>query len=322
MTRMGHQDAMFEQHRAYLLNVAYRMLGEIAAAEDVVQEAWLRWRKVDAADILDSRAWLTATAIRLSLDALRKVRARRESYVGPWLPEPLVPDDMRAFAADRVAEQAELASDLSLALLHVLERLSPEERAALILRDAFDCGYEVIAQALGKNEAACRKLISRARERVRLDRPRFATSEEARRDLLSRFAKASLSIDETEMARLFAPDAIAYSDSGGSVKAALNPIVGGERIARFILGVMRKFYLTRELQMLFADINGRPGLVLFSDDTVFAALTIEGSDGRITALYSIQNPEKVRRLTQALDRDLLRVNIQPRPDTSDSASRH
>src|SRR5258708_2745783 len=153
--------AIFERYRAHLLGIAYRMLGEMSAAEDVVQEAWLRWQRTDRDDVREACAWLSAATVRLALDALRRVRARRESYVGPWLPEPILPDDMRAFAADATAARAELASDLSLALLHVLERLSPEERAALILHDAFDSDYADIAAVLEKSEAACPKLVSR-----------------------------------------------------------------------------------------------------------------------------------------------------------------
>src|SRR5689334_6605346 len=230
----------FREHRTHLLGIAYRMLGEMGSAEDVVQEAWLRWRRIDAADIRDARAWLSAATVRLSLDALRKARARRETYVGPWLPEPILPDDMRAFAADAPAARAELASDLSLALLHVLERLAPEERAALILHDAFDCDYAEIAAALEKSEAACRKLVSRARERVRTGRPRFAASRDAHRDLLLRFAQANTATDPHELTALLAPDAIAYSDGGGRVAAALKPIYGADKIGRFVTGLRRK----------------------------------------------------------------------------------
>jgi RNA polymerase sigma-70 factor, ECF subfamily len=181
---------VFEGHRAHLLGLAYRMLGEMAGAEDVVQEAWLRWQRANETEIREPRAWLSTITIRLALDALRAARSRRETYVGPWLPEPLLPDDMRALAADAPAARAELASDLSLALLHVLERLSPEERAALILHDAFDWNYDEIAAMLEKSEAACRKLVSRARKRVRADRPRYSVSGEKHKALVARFAEA------------------------------------------------------------------------------------------------------------------------------------
>ncbi|HSM94919.1 MAG TPA: RNA polymerase sigma factor SigJ [Rhizomicrobium sp.] len=293
--------ATFERHRAHLLNIAYRMLGEMAAAEDVVQEAWLRWRRADGEDIRDPRAWLSAATVRLSLDALRKIRARRESYVGPWLPEPLLPDDTRTFAADAPAARAELASDLSLALLHVLERLSPEERAALILHDAFDCDYAEIAAMLDKNEPACRKLVSRARERVRADRPRFTTSREAHRDLLMRFAQASSSSDPQEMMSLLAPDAIAYTDGGGRVAAALNPIYGADKIARFIQGLGRKFYANAVLELSVTEINGQPALVIRADDEMLGLLAIETDGERITTLYGLRNPDKLTRVMRSLN---------------------
>jgi RNA polymerase sigma-70 factor (ECF subfamily) len=292
--------AIFERHRAHLRNIAYRMLGEMAAAEDVVQEAWLRWQRTDGEDIRDPRAWLSAATVRLSLDALRKVRARRESYVGPWLPEPLLPDDTRAFAADAPAARAELASDLSLALLHVLERLSPEERAALILHDAFDCDYSEIAAMLDKNETACRKLVSRARERVKADRPRFTASKEAHRDLLQRFAKASGSSDPQEMMALLAPDAIAYTDGGGRAAAALNPIYGPDKIARFIAGLGRKFYANVLLDSSMTEINGQPALVIRDGKELLGVFTIETDGEKITTLYGLRNPDKLLRLAKSL----------------------
>lgn len=291
--------ATFEAQRTHLRNIAYRMLGEMGAAEDVVQEAWLRWRTADANAIRDPRAWLSAVTIRLSLDALRKVRARRESYVGPWLPEPILPDDTRAFAADAPAARAELASDLSLALLHVLERLAPEERAALILHDAFDCDYSEIAAALDKSEAACRKLVSRARERVKSGRPRFAVSQDAHRDLLLRFAKASASPDPHAIAALLAPDAIAYSDGGGRVAAALKPIYGADKIARFVTGLRRKFYAAVEFGIEIVDVNGNPGLMISADGVLLGVLSIETDGECITAIYIMRNPAKLSRFVQS-----------------------
>jgi RNA polymerase sigma-70 factor (ECF subfamily) len=288
--------ATFEGQRTHLIGIAYRMLGEMSAAEDVAQEAWLRWRRVDDEGIRDPRAWLSAVTIRLSLDALRKARARRESYVGPWLPEPITPDDTRALAADAPAARAELASDLSLALLHVLERLSPEERAALILHDAFDCDYATIAQALEKNEAACRKLVSRARERVKQGRPRFEVSHDQHQDLLLRFARASATRDETRLLSLLAPDAIAYTDGGGKVAAALNPIYGADKITRFILGLAKKFYSDSQLASSMVEVNGSPGLMLQIDGEFFGVITIETDGDRVIALYVVRNPDKLTRI--------------------------
>jgi RNA polymerase sigma-70 factor (ECF subfamily) len=291
---------VFERNRAHLRSIAYRMLGEMAAAEDVVQEAWLRWRRADGEDIHDPRAWLSAATVRLSLDALRSARARRETYVGPWLPEPILPDDMRAFAADAPADRAELASDLSLALLHVLERLSPEERAALILHDAFDCDYAEIAATLGKNEAACRKLVSRARERVKADRPRFNVSGDAHRDLLMRFAKASASLNPEELSALLAPDAIAYTDGGGRVAAALNPIYGADKIARFIVGLGRKFYEAALLETSMIEVNGQLALLIRDGEESLGIIAIETDGEHITTVYGLRNPEKLSRLIESL----------------------
>jgi RNA polymerase sigma-70 factor (ECF subfamily) len=292
--------ATFERHRAHLLNIAYRMLGEMTAAEDVAQEAWLRWQRVHAADIRDPRAWLSAATVRLSLDALRRLRARRETYVGPWLPEPILPDDVRAFAADAPAARAELASDLSLALLHVLERLSPEERAALILHDAFDCDYGEIAATQEKSEDACRKLVTRARERVRSGRTKHRITREQHHDLLARFAAASVSNDSKQLETLFAPDVIAYTDGGGRVTAALNPIYGADKVTRFMLGLGKKFTGRGTPGMSLTDVNGEPGLILTLDGELFAAASIEVHDGHIAGIYVVRNPEKLARLAVAV----------------------
>jgi RNA polymerase sigma-70 factor, ECF subfamily len=290
--------AGFEAQRPHLLGLAYRMLGEMPAAEDVVQEAWLRWAREDRSDIREVRAWLSTATVRLALDALRKIRARRENYIGPWLPEPILPDDTRAFAVDGPAAHAELASDLSLALLHVLERLSPEERAAFILHDAFDCDYPVIAETLEKSEATCRKLVSRARERVKNERPRYTASSEAHRDLLMRFAQATLTRDADALASLFSPDAILYSDGGGKMAAALNPIYGPDKITRLVLGLTGKFDGVRSVEPM--EINGRPGLILRMDGRMDSTLNIETDGTLITAVYLVRNPDKLGRVERVL----------------------
>jgi RNA polymerase sigma-70 factor (ECF subfamily) len=293
---------VFETERAHLLGLAYRMLGEMAAAEDVVQEAWIKWRGADRSDIRDAHAWLSTVTIRLALDALRSARSRREVYVGPWLPEPILPDDTRAFAADVPAARAELASDLSLALLFVLERLSPEERAALILHDAFDCDYATIAAMLDKTEPACRKLVSRARESVRHDRPRQNVSRDQHRELLARFAQATMTQDADALARLFAPDVVFYSDGGGRVPAALNPIYGTDKVQRFILGLVRKFTDAAKTSFAPIEINGRPGVLLTLNDQIHSVLDIETDGERITSAYLVRNPEKLARVERALSR--------------------
>lgn len=292
----------FEEQRVHLLGLAYRMLGEMAAAQDVVQETWLRWQSADMAEIRDVRAWLSTAAIRLSLDALRAARARRETYVGPWLPEPILPDDARAFSAKTPEASAELASDLSLALLHILERLSPEERAAFILHDAFDCDYRDIAATLGKSEVAARKLVSRARERVRHDYPCRNVSREQHLDLLARFTRATAEQDSAALRQLFAPDVVFYTDGGGRATAALNPIFGREKVERFVLGLARKRSTAENFPGIVAmEINGRPGLVIAFAGKIDSTLDIETDGERIMALYLVRNPDKLLRLESAME---------------------
>lgn len=294
------QTNRFEAYRSHLFGIAYRMLGEVAGAEDIVQEAWLRWNRADRQEIRDPRAWLSAVVVRLSLDALRAVRARRERYVGPWLPEPLLPDDMRALSADSVASHAELASDLSLALLHVLERLGPEERAAFILHEAFDCDYAEIAVVLEKSEVACRKLVSRARERVRNGRTRHEATHEEHKALMVRFAEAVATSDQTKLLSLFADDVVFYSDGGGRVPAALNPVRGADSVMRLLIGLVRKAPVPSSPMIAPTEINGRFALALTLGDALHSVVTADGTADRITAIYVIRNPEKLARYCRAM----------------------
>ena len=289
---------IFNANRSHLLGIAYRMLGEMSGAEDVVQESWLRWHRAAPDDVRDPRAWLSAVTVRLALDALRKARARRETYVGPWLPEPFLPDDTQTLAADAPAARAELASDLSLALLHVLERLSPEERAAFVLHDAFDCDYPTIARMLEKTEPACRKLVSRARERVKSERPRHSVSKEQHRALVEKFLVASATNDPAQVSKLLADDVVLYSDGGGRVAAALNPIYGAGKVMRFALGVMRKFGPAEGFTMSRTEINGAPGVLLRTADGLHSVLTMEFDADLISAIYLVRNPEKLTRLSR------------------------
>jgi RNA polymerase sigma-70 factor (ECF subfamily) len=307
-----NRTATFEAHRSHLIGIAYRMLGEMGSAEDIAQEAWLRWRRAEGEDIRDPRAWLSAATVRLALDALRSARARRESYVGPWLPEPLLPDDVRALAADAPAARAEIASDLSLALLHVLERLSPEERAAFILHDAFDCDYRDIAATLEKSETACRKLVSRARERVRIDRPRHAATKDEHKALISRFSQATLASDTKSLMALFADDVVFYSDGGGRVPAALNPVRGADRVARLIIGLMRKLGGGVAPEVHPIELNGQFSLVIRQRDQIYSTVTADVANGKLTAIYVIRNPEKLGRV-------LLAISALSFPGSSQSA---
>jgi RNA polymerase sigma-70 factor (ECF subfamily) len=274
----------FEAHRSFLVGLAYRMLGSVAEAEDVVQDAFLRWTAVDRASIADPRAYLARVVSRLCLDRMKSATARREQYVGTWLPEPVV------------AEPSEpLADDLSIALLLTLERLSPLERAAFLLHDVFDMDYAAIADALERSEAACRQLAARAREHVRDKRPRFAATDETRAKITNAFQSAALTGDLTEFARMLADDAVFYSDGGGKKPAALNPIYGKDKILRFFVGIAHKGALPAPEQIRPAQINGLPGFLVRTADGV-ETLAFELAGDQIVAIYGIRNPDKLRHL--------------------------
>jgi len=284
--------AVFEAHRKRLLGLAYRMLGTLSGAEDAVQEAFLRWQRTD--DVREPAAWLTTTVSRLCIDDLRAERARREAYVGPWLPEPWVvaADETVADAADH---HLELADDLSIAFLLMLERLGPEERAALLLHDVFDAEYSDIAVTLGKSEAAVRQIVHRARQRAAADRRRFPATVAAQRDLIRRFNRALETRDQEELLLLFHPDAQLVSDGGGKVLAALQPIDGAARVARFLLGITRK--LDAPPRVLDCLVNGAPGFVAFDHGgQPIGTFAFELEGGRIRRIFVVRNPDKLRRL--------------------------
>jgi RNA polymerase sigma-70 factor (ECF subfamily) len=279
--------AVFAQHRPRLYGIAYRMLGSRADAEDMLQEAYLRWHQADAERVRTPEAWLVTAVTHLCIDRLRAVRAEREAYVGPWLPEPLVE---APFAPPDA--HAELASDLSVAFLVVLERLAPEERAALLLREVFECDYADLARILGKSEAACRQIVHRARERVREDRPRFEVSAEAHKRLVERFVEAALSDDQDTMLRLLAPEATWTSDGGGKRKAARKIVRNRERVTRFVLAIWRRYYQRAVPHP--ALINGEHGLVMTIDGVVISALSFDTDGVHIRAVYTVLNPDKLR----------------------------
>lgn len=291
---MSDQAGLFEAERGRLTRLAYRMLGERGAAEDVVQEAWLRWAKADLAAVASPGAWLTRTTSRLAIDALRKAKTRREDYVGPWLPEPMVEPLQEADDEDD-----DRAERISLGFLHVLERLSPDERAAFILHDAFDCDYEEIAAALGKSEPACRKLVSRARERVRSGRPRFETDRAQQQRVMEAFLAAAANGDAAAMKTLLTQDAIVYSDGGGKVRAALRPLVGPDDAIQVLLNVARK-YASNWVTSTPVDVNGGFGVAVASEDGLHSIFTADIEDGRIAKLYVLRNPDKLVRAAEAI----------------------
>jgi len=276
----------FEQHRGRLYGIAYRMLGSRAEAEDIVQEAWLRWNRAGH-DIRSPEAWLVTATTRLCIDRLRQLRTERESYVGPWLPEPLTMDT--APPADRAAE---LASDLSVAFLAVLERLAPEERAAFLLHDLFDSDYGAIAEILGKSEAACRQIVTRARKRVRAEQPRVQVSNEARTKLLHRLVAAVQSQDPASLIEVLSSDATWTSDGGGKTKAAKKVITGAEHVARFALGVFHRHL--GQIEFRDIGINGEPGIAALFENRLISVISIRTDGQRILGVYSILNPDKLR----------------------------
>jgi len=280
--------AAFEAHRRALTGLAYRMLGSRAEAEDVVQDAYLRWHAADRAAIEEPRRYLGTVVTRLCLDRMKSAQARRELYVGQWLPEPVVDEVFDGEAA------GELAHDISVAMMLVLERLSPLERASFLLHDVFGLDFAEVARALNRGEAACRQLAARARAHIESGRPRFPASREDGHRLAAAFQAAMASGDTKAFAQILAEDAVLYSDGGGKRAAALNPIRGAERILRFFAGIARKNPALAAIAGRPATVNGLPGFVLRETDGSIDTMAIEHRDGRIVAIYLIRNPEKLQ----------------------------
>jgi RNA polymerase sigma-70 factor (ECF subfamily) len=289
--------ASFEPYRRRLLGLAYRMLGSMADAEDAAQEAYLRWHAADRGKVLDPRSFLMTTTARICLDMLTSARARREEYVGAWLPEPVV--DTAALAPDSHTEWAE---DLSIALLLTLDRLSPLERAAFLLHDVFDFSFGEVAAALERSEAACRQLASRARAHVRAGRPRGVmapphseTVDAKHQEFMTAFVEATRSGDIGKLTQMLASDVRVMTDGGGKVAAALNAIEGADRAARFLIGTARKGW-REDYAFRFAAINGLPGVILEGPEGLVQTAAFEMEGGVIRALYVVRNPEKLRHL--------------------------
>jgi len=281
--------ALFEPYRPRLFGIAYRMLGSAEDAEDLVQETYLRWHQADPAAMRAPEGWLVAVVTRLAIDRLRRRATERAAYVGSWLPEPIPTDDR--LVPDR---QAELASDLSMAFLVLLERLAPEERAALLLRDVFDWGYDEIARVLEKGEAACRQLVHRARERVRRDRPRFPVPADAKERLLDRFLAALAADDEEALLSLVAADVTFTGDGGDKMPSVRRVVRGASRVVRLLLGYERKGrgLVTHRL----AWLNGEPTVVTSAGGRVVFTTSFDTDGERILACYRVLNPDKLRRV--------------------------
>ncbi|MCU0763228.1 MAG: RNA polymerase sigma-70 factor [Hydrogenophaga sp.] len=273
--------------RSRLFGIAYRMLGIRADAEDIVQEAWLRWHAADVAQLQSPQAWLVKVATRLSIDRLRSAKARRELYQGWWLPEPLVALDKHT-----PETQAEFASDLSIAFLHLLERLGPEERAAFLLRQVFDHDYPEIAAILNKSEVAVRQSVHRAAERVRSGRPRFAVSAETHRRLLHTFMQAAQSGERAAILALLDENATAIGDGGGKVPAVQKGFHGAERIANLYWARALRHGACQQYRM--AHLNGEPGLLIYVDGKIESAQAFVSNGERVVSIYMVRNPDKLR----------------------------
>ncbi|MEU0830118.1 RNA polymerase sigma-70 factor [Streptomyces sp. NPDC056231] len=283
---------VFEEHRPVLTGVAYRMLGRIADAEDVVQEAWLRWSAAPRDDVREPRAFLVRTTTRLAIDRLRQLQTRREAYIGPWLPEPLVTDF--GPAVPDTAERAVLADSVSVAVLVVLESLSPLERAVFVLREAFGFPYGEIAATLDRTEAAVRQLAGRARRHVEDRKPRYDVDPAQRRDLTERFLAAAAGGDIEELLILLAPDVRLVGDSGGKSKAPLRIIESQDKVGRFLLAVTKDQLAGFEIR--FAELNGGPALVVLSGGKPDCVFQIDVRDGVIQCVYIVRNPDKLANL--------------------------
>jgi RNA polymerase sigma-70 factor (ECF subfamily) len=285
---LAHATAAFEEHRSVLTGVAYRMLGRVADAEDVVQEAWLRWSAEDRAEVLAPRAYLVRITTRLAIDRLRHVQSRKEAYVGPWLPEPFETDF--GMSVPDTAEQAVLAESVSLAVLVVLESLSPLERAVFVLREAFGFPYGEIAAALDRSEAAVRQLAGRARKHVEERKPRYDVDPAEQREMTERFLAAATGGDLGGLLSLLAPEARLVGDSGGKARAPLRIVESADKVARFLLGVADK---TLGMEVRFTELNGGPALLVLADGRPDSVFQVDVADGLIQCVYIVRNPDKI-----------------------------
>jgi RNA polymerase sigma-70 factor (ECF subfamily) len=279
------KESSFQEHRPLLFSLAYRMLGTRSDAEDIVQDAWLRWRSAPVEEIRSPKSYLTTIVARLALDSLKSARRKRETYMGEWLPEPLVePPGSSA---------VEMAESLSLAFLHILETLSPEERIAFLLREVFDAEYSEIASTLETSEANCRQLIARARKHIRERRPRFKVDRERQQSVLKEFLAACYTGDPSRLLPMLSPDVVMHSDGGGKAPATINPIYGPDKITRFFVGLAKKG-IGAGLSVKFADVNGEPGALLMAGSTLDTAVSIQlDESGLIDRIFLVRNPDKL-----------------------------
>lgn len=281
----------FDSHRRRLQGIAYRMLGSVAEAEEVVQDAWLRWHEADKAGFDSAEAWLVTVVTRLSIDRLRAAKVQREHYIGAWMPEPTLTD-----APDTPEQLLERADNVSVAFLAVLERLTPEARAAFLLREVFDTDYEEVARTLGKSEAACRQLVHRAKAQVLEARPRFQVSRETHQRLLRAFADAAARGSLQDLKALMAEDVELIGDGGGKVQSFSKVLRGSQRLAQLYFALWRR--LGAAVRMELVEINGEPGLLRFVDGQLESAQTFEIEGERIVRIRAQRNPDKLARIAR------------------------
>jgi RNA polymerase sigma-70 factor (ECF subfamily) len=285
---MNHLET-FNQHRSLLFAIAYRMLGTVTDAEDMVQETFLRWQQTTAATVKSAKTYLSTIITRLCIDHLRSARVRREQYVGPWLPEPILTQQ-----TDDPSAQIELADLLSIAFLVMLERLSPIERAVFLLRDVFEYDYDEIAQMVGKSPANCRQILRRSRQHITAQRPRFPVSHQQQEQITATFLEASTQGNLQGLLALLAKDVTFWSDGGGQVAAALKPLHGAMKVARFLLAIRNKWLSTAIAQII--EINGQPGIITLANGCVHSVTTFEIVNGSIRSIYIVRNPEKLKQM--------------------------
>jgi RNA polymerase sigma-70 factor (ECF subfamily) len=282
--------AEFAEHRAVLVGAAYRVVGSMVDAEDVVQETWLRWAAADREGIKDVRAYLIRITSRLALNRLRQQKSRREQYVGPWLPEPIA-----VAAGDDPAVAVELADSVSMAMLVVLETLTPLERAAFVLREVFDLPFSEIGDTLGRSEAAVRQLAHRAREHVHARQPRQRVDKARHSEVTSQFLAAAWSGDLDQVVTLLAPDVVLVSDGGGKRKAALRPLLGADKVARWLLGIFANDIQVGGFDIRVADVNGEQAFIAYDGELVDSVAFLElGAGDMISKIYVVRNPDKLQ----------------------------
>jgi RNA polymerase sigma-70 factor (TIGR02957 family) len=289
----------FANHRKLLFAIAYRLLGSAADAEDAVQDAWFKWSAADRAQVTDPKAYLARIVSNLAMDRLRSTRRQRETYVGPWLPEPILtePD---------ASEDIAVAESVSVAMPVVLETLSPLERAVFVLKEVFDFPYAEIAAAVDRTESAVRQAGHRARSHIQARRPRFETDRTKKRELTERFFAATTGGDINELMELLAPDVTLWTDGGGKVRQAIRPIIGADKVIRWLAGAASRPYEGVEIGAMtteVVDINGAPGIVFGGNGRIIATLTVDvNTDGRIVAIHNVANPDKLHAIADGVRR--------------------